>query len=95
MCTKVCPQRIKVSEKIAVNTPDCTACMACVEACPIKDTLNMTVVNKKVNKWVIPVAFLALFILVVGFAKITGHWNTVITYNEWKELIPQNNQIGH
>jgi polyferredoxin len=95
MCTKVCPQRIKVSQKKTVNTPNCTACMACVEACPIKDTLNMTVVNKKVNKWVIPVAFLALFILVVGLAKTTGHWDTVITYTEWKELIPQVNQIGH
>ncbi|MCQ6281487.1 4Fe-4S binding protein [Bacillus sp. EB600] len=95
MCTKVCPQRIKVSQKKTVLTPNCTACMACVEACPIKDTLNMTVVNKKVNKWVIPVAFIALFIVVVSFAKITGHWNTIITYNEWKELIPQVNQIGH
>jgi polyferredoxin len=95
MCTKVCPQRIKVSKKKTVNTPNCTACMACVEACPIKDTLNMTVVNKKVNKWVVPVAFLALFILVVGFAKLTGHWDTVITNNEWKILIPQVNQIGH
>lgn len=95
MCTKVCPQRIKVSKKKAVNSPNCTACMACVEACPIKDTLNMTVVNKKVNKWVIPVAFIALFILVVGIAKITGHWDTVITNSEWKILIPQINQIGH
>ncbi|WML51193.1 4Fe-4S dicluster domain-containing protein [Neobacillus sp. PS3-12] len=95
MCTKVCPQRIKVSKKKAVNSPNCTACMACVEACPIKDTLNMTVANKKVNKWVIPVAFIALFILVVGIAKITGHWDTVITNSEWKILIPQINQIGH
>jgi polyferredoxin len=95
MCTKVCPQRIKVSKKKAVNSPNCTACMACVEACPIKDTLNMTVINKKVNKWVIPVAFIALFILVVGIAKITGHWDTVITNSEWKILIPQINQIGH
>lgn len=95
MCTKVCPQRIKVSTKKAVNSPNCTACMACVEACPIKDTLNMTVANKKVNKWVIPVAFLALFILVVGIAKITGHWDTAITNSEWKILIPQVNQIGH
>lgn len=95
MCTKVCPQRIKVSEKITVNSPDCTACMACVEACPVKDTLNMTVAKKKVNKWFIPVAFLVLFFLIVGFAKITGHWNTNITYDEWKQLIPYAKSIGH
>ncbi|MDP4106119.1 MAG: 4Fe-4S binding protein, partial [Bacillota bacterium] len=83
------------STKKAVNSLNCTACMACVEACPIKDTLNMTVANKKVNKWVIPVVFLVLFILVVGIAKITGHWDTVITNSEWKILIPQVNQIGH
>jgi polyferredoxin len=95
MCTMVCPQRIKVHKKQVVATPDCTACMQCIEACPIKDTLNMTVVNKKVNKWVVPAAFFVLFILVVGIAKITGHWNTVLTYEDWKQLIPDANNIGH
>jgi hypothetical protein len=55
----------------------------------------MTVANKKVNKWVVPVTFLAFFILVVGIAKITGHWNTIISYEEWKQLIPEVNNIGH
>jgi polyferredoxin len=95
MCTMVCPQRIKVHKNQVVATPDCTACMQCIEACPIKDTLNMTVVNKKVNKWVVPAAFFVLFILVVGIAKITGHWNTVLTYEDWKQLIPDANNIGH
>ncbi|MGG1396625.1 4Fe-4S binding protein [Bacillus salipaludis] len=95
MCTKVCPQRIKVHTKQAVATPVCTACMQCVEACPIKDTLNMTVANKKVNKWFVPITFLVLFILVVGIAKITGHWNTIISYEEWKQLIPEVSNIGH
>lgn len=95
MCTKVCPQRIKVHKKQSVATPDCTACMQCIEACPIKDTLNMTVVNKKVNKWVVPLTFLALFLIIVGVAKLTGHWNTVISYQEWKQLIPNAGNIGH
>jgi polyferredoxin len=95
MCTKVCPSRIRVHEKQAVNSLNCNACMACVEACPIKDTLNMTVVNKKVNKWVIPATFVGLFFLVVIIAKVTGHWNTSITYEEWKQLIPQASSIGH
>jgi polyferredoxin len=95
MCTKVCPQRITVHKKTAVNTPNCTACMACVEACPVKDTLNMTVARKKVSKWFIPVVFFVLFFLVIGYAKMTGHWETIITYNEWKELLPGARTIGH
>ncbi|MDN3017587.1 4Fe-4S binding protein [Paenibacillus sp. BSR1-1] len=95
MCTKVCPQRLKVHKVKTVNSLNCTACMSCVEACPIKDTLNMTVVNKKVNKWFVPVGFFALFILIVGIAKMTGHWETIISYNEWKQLIPEANYVGH
>lgn len=95
MCTKVCPQRIKVHTKKVVASPDCNACMSCVEACPIKDTLNMTVVNKRVNKWFIPAGFLVLFFIVVGIAKLTGHWDTIVTYEEWKQLIPGARYIGH
>jgi polyferredoxin len=94
-CTRVCPQRIKVHEKKAVLTPDCTACMSCIEACPVKDTLNMTVATKKVNKWVIPSVFFVLFILLVVIAKLTGNWNTIITYDEFFELIPYIDRIGH
>jgi polyferredoxin len=94
-CTCVCPQRIKVHEKKAVLTPDCTACMSCIEACPVKDTLNMTVATKKVNKWVIPSVFFGLFILLVIIAKLTGNWNTIITYDEFLELIPYIDRIGH
>jgi polyferredoxin len=94
-CTRVCPQRISVHEKKAVLTPDCTACMSCVEACPVKDTLNMTVATKKVNKWIIPSVFFGLFILMVIIAKLTGNWNTIITYDEFFELIPYIDRIGH
>lgn len=95
MCTKVCPQRLKVHEVEKVTSLNCSACMSCVEACPIKDTLNMTVAKKKVNKWFVPVTFFVLFFIVIGAAKMTGHWNTIITYSEWKQLIPGARYIGH
>jgi polyferredoxin len=94
-CTRVCPARIKVSEKTAVLTPECTSCMQCVEACPIKDTLTVNVGPKKVNKWVIPVAFLTVFAIVVIAAKLTGNWNTILTYEDFRNLIPMANFIGH
>jgi polyferredoxin len=94
-CTKICPQRIKVSEKKTVLNPECTACMLCVEACPVKDTLDMHVGPKRVNKWVIPATFFAVFFLIVLIAKLTGNWTTSITYNEFMELIPFLDSIGH
>ncbi|WP_066069494.1 4Fe-4S binding protein [Neobacillus soli] len=95
MCTKVCPQRVQVHKVETVLTPNCTACMSCVEACPIKDTLNMTVANKKVNKWFVPVTFFVLFFVIIGIAKLTGHWETIISYEEWKKLLPDARYIGH
>jgi polyferredoxin len=86
-CTKVCPQRIRVSQKKAVYTPECTACMQCIEACPIKDTLTMNVGRKKISKWLLPASFLILFMLVFFMAKLSGHWETVLTYDEFKALI--------
>lgn len=94
-CTRVCPQRIKVSEKKQVLTPECTACMQCIEACPVKDTLNMKTGGKKVNKWAIPIAFFALFTLTIIIAKTTGNWDTSITYEEFQKLIYNLDYIGH
>ncbi|SEN62493.1 4Fe-4S binding domain-containing protein [Mesobacillus persicus] len=87
-CTRACPQGISITEKKTVMTPECTACMQCVEACPVKETLTMQVGPTKVNKWVVPFGFLALFAIVVLAAKATGHWDTVLTYEHFKELIP-------
>lgn len=95
MCTKVCPQGIKVSELTAVKSPECSSCMHCVEVCPVKDTLNMTVVGKKTNKWFIPVTFFALFFLVIYYAKATGHWQTTVPYEEFKELIKNIDSFNH
>ena len=94
-CTRVCPQGINVSKLKAVTTPECTSCLSCIEACPVKDTLHMTVANKKVNKWVVPTSFLILFLVVFIIAKATGHWESTITYKEFEQLIPLIDQLGH
>lgn len=94
-CTRVCPQGINVAKLKAVTTPECTSCFSCIEACPVKDTLNMTVANKKVNKWAVPTSFLVLFTVVIIVAKATGHWDSTITYEEFQELIPVVNYLSH
>lgn len=94
-CTRVCPSRIKVSEKTSVLTPECTSCLQCVEACPVKDTLTVNVGPKKVNKWVPPAAFFSLFFIMVITAKLTGNWETILTYEDFQYLIPWHHYIGH
>ncbi|GAX90327.1 4Fe-4S binding protein [Effusibacillus lacus] len=94
-CTRVCPQGIKVSDQGCVFTPECTACMQCVEACPIPSTLEMTIARKKVNKWVAPAVFFTAFFGVVGLAKLLGIWETAMTYEEFRELVPFAKEIGH
>lgn len=94
-CTRACPQGIIVSQKKTVNTPECTSCFSCIEACPVKDTLNMTVTTKKVNKWLVPSAFLAVFFGIIIIAKLTGHWETMISYKDFQEYIPLLDYIGH
>ncbi|NMD69741.1 4Fe-4S binding protein [Bacillus sp. DNRA2] len=94
-CTRVCPQRIKVSEKKAVLTPECSACMLCVEACPVKDTLTVQVAGKKVNKWVVPAAFFVVFAVTYIIARLTGHWQTILTYDDFKYLFSMLDNIGH
>ncbi|WP_258000436.1 hypothetical protein [Bacillus sp. Marseille-P3661] len=86
---------MKVAKLQAVNTPECSACISCIEACPVKGTLNMTIANKKVNKWVIPTSFLLVFFTVFIVAKITGFWNSTIPYEEYKQLIPIIEYLGH
>jgi hypothetical protein len=68
---------------------------AIVEVCPVKDTLTMHVGPKRVNKWFIPATFFVLFFIIVIVAKVTGNWTTAITYDEFMELIPYLEYIGH
>ncbi len=86
-CNRACPNKISVSTQKAVLTPECTACMQCIEACPVNDTLNMTIATKKSNRWLLPLGFFALFFIVVLVAKLTGHWQTNITNEEFEYLI--------
>ena len=86
-CTRACPNKIDVAKKKAVRTVECTACLQCVEACPVNDTLNMTVATKKIDRWALPLGFFALFFIVVVIAKLTGHWESEITYDQYRYLI--------
>ncbi|VFS62145.1 Putative electron transport protein yccM [Leminorella grimontii] len=44
-CAKACPSNIPVDRLIQVRTVECTACMTCVESCPVASTLHFSLVK--------------------------------------------------
>lgn len=90
-CDAVCPARIKVSSKQRVNTPECTACLACVDNCPQGQVLRVRTVGARTN--IAPITYgavlLSFFFAIILTAQLSGHWQTSIRTQEYKQLIPQ------
>jgi len=88
LCTKACPSRIQVHEATRVGSDECTGCYQCVEACPVKDTLEMRAPGgKAVPRAVFAALVAGLFLAVTGLAMLTGHWRNVLTAEDYQELI--------
>ena len=41
LCAKACPSFIKVDKVSTVISDECSTCMSCVDACPVKNTLEL------------------------------------------------------
>jgi len=94
-CNKVCNNQLNIMSKKEVLSPECNSCLACVDACPQKDTLQYQIVNKKYNKWLLPVGIIAIYFGVMVISMITGIWYTELTELDYMQLIPYMNSIIH
>jgi len=85
LCTKACPSNIKVHTSKRVWSDECTSCYACVESCPVKDTLIMSRSQKssKVPSWIFGILVAGIFIAITGLAILTGHWQNNISKQEY------------
>lgn len=89
-CAVACPSRIKVDKVKTVVSDECTACLNCVDVCPVADTLDMQFVpsRTKINKRIVAIAVVGLFMIVTGAAMISGYWqndisvDTYLSHNE-------------
>ena len=83
--TKDCPEFIKVHNNKRVYSDECMACMACVEACPVDNTLEFNIKKHRMNLSVYGLAVVLLFIFFsfVSFGRITGNWENSISTHEY------------
>ena len=86
LCTTACPARIAVHRATRVRSDECTACMECVKACPVIDTLELRSAKKgaAVPAPVMAALVVGLFVAVTGLAMLTGHWQNSISREEYQ-----------
>jgi polyferredoxin len=84
-CTKVCPSFIKVHKMKNVISDECTSCLNCIDACPVKNTLIIkpVLIKKETSKKLAAGIIVSIFLLTTGIAMITGHWQNNITKEEY------------
>ena len=84
LCDKACGSRLPVSTKTAITSPECTGCLDCVAACPVKDALGIGL--PRVRRLPVPLyagAILALFLTGYAAARATGKWDNAISDAEY------------
>ena len=88
LCTRACPSRIQVHRATGVHSDECTACLRCVEACPVKDTLQMRAPGgMALPPKVFGLLVVALFAAVTGLAMATGHWDNKVPPRAYRQVI--------
>ncbi len=97
LCNKACPSFMKVDKVKTVISDECTTCLSCVDVCPVEDTLQLEIVGikKKINKSLVAIGVISIFMLVTGFGMITGNWQNKITKEEYLKLYENMNSFGH
>ncbi len=88
-CNKVCPANIKVATSKTVWSDECHACLQCVDACPVKDTLHLSVTTRKgrMPRWMYAAAIVLLFLLGTTLARALGVWHNSISTQEYRHHI--------
>lgn len=102
-CARACPSLLPVDRLRNVRSVECTGCMACVAVCPAEGALGISLPQmRKANKrrralpaWAMATGIALIFIGLVGFAKITRHWNTPVPDSVYQQLIPNANSTSH
>lgn len=96
-CTDGCPARIRVHAVQTVNSPECTACLTCVSNCPVGETLT---IGPPFGLRPLPARWAALLVAAtfaggILIGMLTGHWQSALTGDDYRQLIPLADQIGH
>jgi len=95
-CTRNCPAYLPVEQKDRVLSPECLSCMTCVSGCPTK-ALSYSTPKKRftLSGRTCAVILLAVFLGIIGAAKLTCHWRTGVSDADFQRLVPVAETLEH
>ena len=90
-CAKVCPASLPVDRLITVYSDECSLCLECVEACPVSNTLGVSVAFTKRRVWPTMVAWsiVGIFVITLVYGKCSGHWKSSVTPQQMAQQIKE------
>jgi len=97
-CAKACPSYLPVDQLVVIKSAECTGCLECVAVCPAEKVLTFAAPGSKpkaVPAWAVAAGIAAIFFGTVGYAKLTGHWNSDIPAQVYRYLIPNAAEATH
>jgi polyferredoxin len=101
-CTKACPSSLPVDKLVTIKSAECTGCLECVAVCPAEGALDLSFPKwtrqpkrNRVPAWAMAVGIAALFLGIVGVAKVSGHWNGDVPDYVYRQLVPHAAEITH
>jgi polyferredoxin len=102
-CALACPSALPVDKLVTIKSAECTGCLECVAVCPAKDTLSLSLPKipglvpqaPKVPEWAMAAGIAALFLGIVGFAKMAGDWDSHVPHAIYQELVPHADEARH
>jgi polyferredoxin len=97
LCDKACPSRLPVARKLRIISADCSGCLDCVAACPVRGALAMQVGRRTVTPVAYAAAVVVLFLAGYVGARAAGAWNSQVPDQEYVERIRniQSSEYGH
>jgi polyferredoxin len=95
-CAKACPVLLPVDRLASVRSAECTACVECIAVCPAAGALEFSLPRRrKVPAWALAAGMAVIFLGTVGFAKMSGHWDTRLPDELYQGLISRINDFTH
>ncbi len=106
-CSKACPASLPVDQLEQIRSVECTACMACIASCQSEGALQFSLPPSRMpapeqpryRRAVTPLGMVAILAVIffgmVLFARATNHWQTNVSGEMYKMLVPSADQATH